>query len=61
MILMRLNYLDTDIAPTTSYLSPMGAFTCPNIADISLPSEHILRIPITFKPFDDQDVSKFIV
>ncbi|GJQ85921.1 hypothetical protein Trydic_g21772 [Trypoxylus dichotomus] len=51
-VLELRNIKDGQITPKTSYLSPVGCFTCPNLVDVSIPSEHVLKLPITFRPIN---------
>lgn len=48
------------ITPRTTFLNPVGMFSCPGIVGVPVPPEHILKLPITFKPVNTvEEVSFF--
>ncbi|KAL1502831.1 hypothetical protein ABEB36_007918 [Hypothenemus hampei] len=48
-----------NISPKFTLLNPFGSFPIPYIPD-KLPPEHFLKIPLTFKPHNTEQVNEFV-
>ncbi|XP_045465474.1 uncharacterized protein LOC123674595 [Harmonia axyridis] len=56
--IQNLRYHDINV--TTSILRPEGGFFCPNFDSVQLPSECFLKIPITYKPQEEESVIEYM-
>lgn len=58
--LRSLPFLDEEITPSVTLLSPTGPFSCPNLKNSALPPESTLNLPITFVPEHEDLVTEYI-